>query len=262
MFSDFIDYVGRGYQLIWNERFYFLKLSLIPFIVRALTHGIAHITAIDENPIRLAILMLPSFFVQGWLVAQVVRLIFFQERWPIHLTGNAKHDAAIISGRTRCVLGGMILFALIQFIMAGIAGYAAALQSGIEAQGSPAQSSSPYMLFAGIIMILAVLWAFRLVWLYMPVMIDMRMKRFLSYFSGIKGGAELILLYVLAMVPTLMVFGVVLGVFGGFFPSESSAFEGVQIFFQICAELIIALIAVAIISFALLHRAGAKPFQK
>ncbi len=110
---DMIESAGIGYHYLFNERAYLIKLIAAPFFIKLVTLLLLFAFDLTGNPLALNIALLPSFFAEGWLYAQVTRSFLFNERWPIALSGEKERDALKLNNRQTCILASIIVFVLI-----------------------------------------------------------------------------------------------------------------------------------------------------
>src|SRR5690606_1781751 len=161
---DFIDSAVKGYKFVWAERGYIARLALPLLVIKFASFIFISSTGLEGNVLRQGLVYLPSYFVEGWLLAQLIRLSLFGERWPVPVTEASKD---FVLGRSRAVQAGMAVYVMIQMFMT--------LTLGLIAQNAPAESQRadlPEPTFgtfvAGIIALAVIIWAFRLLWLYIP----------------------------------------------------------------------------------------------
>ncbi len=99
---DIIEAAGNGYVTVWRERDWLLRLAAPVLFVKILCMGAVAILGIEENFISQAIVMLPAFFIEGWLAVHLVRLIVLGERWidrPDPREVHAQFPGALSGGR-------------------------------------------------------------------------------------------------------------------------------------------------------------------
>ena len=129
---DVIEAGGKGYSFAWAERRYLLRLALVPLLIKLVCHTVVLTFEWQTDFMRQALVMLPSYFADGWLMAHLVRLVFLEQRWPFRPTGNKEQDLTVLEDRARGVLSGVLVFALIKFLLAGVVEGAADPERGCQ----------------------------------------------------------------------------------------------------------------------------------
>ncbi len=203
---DFIDAAGHGYKTIWKERSYLMGLAALPILVSLLCHLALMLSGWDQYIFRQALVLLPSFFANGWMVSHLSRLIFLGQRWPFRPSGNETKDIAALEDRARGIVSGTLTFVLINFIMIGAIGFYQLLTKDYTPPpGGPENLPLIYYISA-IGMMLALIWLFRLVWLYIPVAIGYPLRRFMRDISGIATSFYLVATWIIGYIPAIFLF--------------------------------------------------------
>ncbi|MCB1556091.1 MAG: hypothetical protein KDJ15_02135 [Alphaproteobacteria bacterium] len=257
-----IDAAGNGYRTIWEERFYLLRLALVPVLIKLVCQITVIALGWEEHMFRQALVMLPSFFAEGWMVAHLVRLIYLGHRWPFRPSGDEARDMAMIAMRARGVIGGMLTFTVIRFLLAGLVGVFLMIEPSVmppEIAEHPTHAelsvSGPAML-GGLFLLVASLWAFRLLWLYVPAAVDYPLGRFLRRLRGFSVSIHMLGAWMIAAVPVFFVMMSLLSIlFGPYQPGTAP--EGVQ-FLGAC--LVVVLDTVATLTTTAAIACGLKPF--
>ncbi len=116
---DLVTCVGKAYQTVWRERKYLLRLAAIPFLLKIIFLTIGYTQGGDESMLRLSLIMVPAWLVEGWMLSHFVRLLMLGQRWPFQPTGDRAVDLPVLQSRYRGVMGGAITFTLIQLWLGG-----------------------------------------------------------------------------------------------------------------------------------------------
>lgn len=194
---DIIEAAGNGYVTVWRERDWLLRLAAPVLFVKILCMGAVAILGIEENFISQAIVMLPAFFIEGWLAVHLVRLIVLGERW-------------IDRPDPREVHAGMLVFVLMKFALSGLA--ALALAPGTEDLAA-AREREPGMfpVLSAIVIFAAMIWSFRYLWLYIPAAVGMNLRAFLRNLGGFSASFHIIGAWLICFVPFILALGIVSG---------------------------------------------------
>lgn len=198
---DIIDASGRSYRLVWQERHYLAQLAAVPMLVKLVTYMAIIALSWEKNFARQALLFLPSYLADGWMLAHFTRLVLLDQRWPFRPSGNAGIDMNVLQDRTRGILGGMVTHTLIKFLMAGAIGVVVATGFAIETAHQP-----PSLLTAALMMgfLAATLWSFRLMWLYIPVSVGYPVRRFLRDVHGYMASLYMIGVWLVCFLPVFL----------------------------------------------------------
>lgn len=198
---DIINAAGRAYQTSWNERQYLLRLAAVPFLLNVFCASVVLAAGFEMEPIKKTLCMVPALLAEGWMLSHFVRLIVLGHRWPYKPTGNMDEDIKALRPRARGVLGGAIVFVLINMASYALVGI---LMNSMEGSlQNPEQAPPSWSVFAGFATMIGMIWMFRIFWLYIAYAINMDYK---SYFTALRG-----------MFSSLPMFGVFLMCFIPFF---------------------------------------------
>ncbi len=256
---DFIDAASFGYRAVWLERRYLLRLALIPILIKfACTVGIFAL-GYETDFIRQALITLPASFAEGWLMAQFLRTILLLERWPIILKHEpSEPEIQALFTRARGIMACTILYVLINFVDYGFKAIAMKFYEMAEpaatGNNSAAASQTPldtvYVIpiLAGLVF---AIWAFRLLWLYIPVVVLMRISLFLRLIGGYMTSLRMLGLFMICVMPcallTSLATSLVVSVFGG---AESNISQFLVLLISVIVETIAWLIATASMAYA------------
>lgn len=208
------DSAMKGYTLIWNERAYLLRLAFFPFFIKFVCAITVTINGYDFDFTKQALLMLPSYFADGWVMSHLVRLIYLDQRWPFRPTGNPQHDMAMLRDRAGGIMAGTVCYALIKFLTTGLSGivFGIARPPG-TAPGTlpptppevPAEGpASLYTPLIGIAMIVLTIWAVRYLWLYIPAAAGFSGREYLRRVGGMMGSIRLLGIWMMCTIPLVV----------------------------------------------------------
>ncbi len=261
-----------GHKMVWEERKYLLKLALVPILVKLICTFAVYTNDFESVQLRQVLIMLPSYFFEGWMIAQFVRTLLTGEKWPMRISANpSKDQMAFVYSRARGLLAAIICFVLIMMFQSGSAVLLESMQhmTAVDPK-TTSGGASMLFLFLGIVLMLATIWAFRLVWLYIPLVILAPIKPVLYHLRGMMTSLYMIGVWVMAVVPvmfvTLMLSGLLMG--GASVSEQSAALEGgtmqefMVIIFHVVGQSIAQIISVASMTYVfkdILVKYGAKP---
>lgn len=205
---DVTDSAMKGYALIWNERAYLVRLAFFPLFIKFVCAITVTINGLDTDFTKQALLMLPSYFADGWVMSHLVRLVYLDQRWPFRPTGNPQHDMATLRDRAGGIMAGTVCFALIEFLKTGVSGLMLSVAMGtgdtpgqMPAPPMPDAPVSPYTPFIGIGMIIVTIWVVRYLWLYIPAAAGFSGREYLKRVGGIMGSIRLLGIWMICTIP-------------------------------------------------------------
>lgn len=204
---DIVEATGRGYKVMWDERQYLLKIAAVPVLVKCVCLTAIVALGWEDQFLRQALVMLPSYFTDGWLLAHLVRFIFYGQRWPFRPSGRIDKDLPVIEDRAQGIMKGTLVFVLIKYLLSGVT--AAIYAVAGTSMESPAQEGDPLMLFLACVALVVVIWAFRFLWFYIPAAINYSMTAFMIHLNGMSSSFYLIGTWILCFVPLLLVYGLI-----------------------------------------------------
>lgn len=199
---DVIASVDYGYRTLWAERHYLLRLALIPLAVKIVCLGILLALGWEQNPLRLALVMLPSALVEGWMLAHIVRLVFWGQRWPFVPTGDPAQDLPMLMMRARAIAGGAVFYALIKHAQAGLMFVVQWIH--MRMPQTPGQDPDALIAMLAIAILVFGFWAFRWAFLYVPAAAGVGMPVLLRPRGGFGLSLQLIAIWLVCIVPPLI----------------------------------------------------------
>lgn len=224
---DVTDSAMKGYSLVWQERRYLMRLAAFPLLIKFVCSMTVMMNGYDFDFIKQALLMLPSYFADGWVMSHLVRLIYLDQRWPFRPTGVLEKDMAMLRDRAGGIMAGTVFFAVIEFLKTGLTGLlvmtappgsmpgqdgpAGPVQPGAGEGSSMADvaaqaQGSPYMAVTGIVMIVVTIWLVRYLWLYIPAAAGFSGRAYLKRVGGLMGSIRLLGVWLICSVPVLFGF--------------------------------------------------------
>ncbi len=211
---DIIDAAGFGYKTVWQERAYLAKLAIVPVMIKIACAVVVIYLGYGDNFLRQGLISLPAAFAEGWLLAQFMRTLLLLERWPIILKEEpSDQEMSALLLRARGIISSTLTFALIALIGYGMKAvylgfYQMADAAGTTAPDAQAQAN-PLMFIPAFLLIIATIWLFRLLWLYIPVVVLMPMGEFLKRLGGLMASFRMVGVFMIGMVPCFLL-GIVL----------------------------------------------------
>lgn len=193
---DFIDSVSKGYGFSWENRGTLARLAALPIALKIVILSSMLGFGLDDNFLRQGLFLIPADFFEGLFIVMAIRMAVFHDRFDLKMSMNP--------GVYRDALAGTILYVLIKTIGSLLGGLA--LSGGFDAlQPAEAQDQSPLSFFAALFILVFAFWAFRLVFLYVPVAMGFGIKEILIRIRGYSFSFLLIATWMLCFIPVLLV---------------------------------------------------------
>lgn len=209
----------NAFRTTWIERRYLLRLAAVPFFLKMVCYLTAFSMGYQDDYLRLTLFLLPALFAEGWMLSHYTRLIVLGHRWPFQPTGNMEDDLKTLSIRARGVMGGLLVFVLINMALGAILAF---VTPYIPADPSTAEQLPPLTGFIFFALLAFSFWGFRLTWLYIPYALNIDGMRYLKALGGLKSSLSMIAVWVLCFIP----FVICVQIAGTFFGSLSEAIAG------------------------------------
>ncbi len=224
---DIIDSASAGYMLVWKERGYILGLAAAPFVIKMLCYTLVLMLGWEQDFTRQAVVMLPSYFADGWMLSHLTRLVFFEQRWPFRPTGNAEKDLPVLQERALGIMRGTLTYAVIQYLMTGVKELIYMGPAGAE---EAAQEPTLAAFAMALAFMVAAIWAFRLMWLYIPAAVNYPLSRFLRDLGGYAASWPLLGIWLFCFIPPFFVFGITLSMLNAMVQGSGAPASGEIIF--------------------------------
>lgn len=204
---DIIAAAGKAYITSWNERRYLFRLAVVPFLVKTFCYMLAFSMGYQENQLALTLFLVPACFLEGWMLSHYVRLLILGHRWPFRPTGNFDADLPILQSRARGIMSGTLSYILINMAMGGIMAFLIAFvpMPDMGAEGYDPASAPAYLGPLMLALLIFLIWAFRLVWVYIPMASNIEARFYIRAFKGYMSSLPLIGIWLICIMPFFMV---------------------------------------------------------
>ncbi|MCB1529442.1 MAG: hypothetical protein H6853_00915 [Rhodospirillales bacterium] len=196
---DIITAAGKAYIKLWEERAYLLHLALVPTLIKLTCYTAAMALGYEENILRLSLCLLPAYFAEGWMLSHLVRLIVLGQRWPFRPSGDEEADMPLLRERLRGVMSGTLAYVLINLALAGYL----TIMLHFGPQGAAPEDIDPRKALFGFASLVFAFWAVRLIWLYIPLALNMPARDYLKSLGGFSSSLSLIGVWLLCFVPAV-----------------------------------------------------------
>lgn len=179
---DIITAAANAYTTTWASRKYLLRLAAVPVALKLIFFTIASIYAggndtEDSNYMLFMLILVPALIAEGWMLAHWIRFLVLGQTWPFRPTGDVEADKEMLSTRARGVLGGMIVFVLINMAIGLLNDVVARAMTPYMAMGEADIDKVPAIIpVFSVFFLVFMFWGFRLLWLHIPFALNMARK--------------------------------------------------------------------------------------
>ncbi len=217
---DLIDVSATAYIDMWSNRASLMRLAMLPLFVKACSYMLVLLMGLQDDVLKQGLYFMPSYFMDGWLIAITLRLLIHQEQWPFFLTGeDSSADQKRLDRRRLAIKSCGLLYVLLKLVSYVLLSFFIAntqeLSPNIAGEGGVALAAdaeqAPFWValsafLSALLLLVGSIWAFRYTCLYVPLAIGMRIKSFLKLVFGFRSSFRLIFITIFCFLPVSLVF--------------------------------------------------------
>lgn len=248
---DFVESASKGYSFFWRARLTILRLAVLPLFIKCLSFISLTALEMNENLLRQGLFLIPSYFAEGWLVIVLIRLAVLGEYKVPVLTGDAQEDSARIQDRSRLILAGTVVYVLTKMMLSFFMALFLEQKELYGPQQAPAQGMGSFI--AATIILAILVWAFRFLWLYIPVALGRSIERFLDRIKPFMTSVYMLAVWILCFVPLALIFIVASQAATTVFPGTQDQISTPALYFIMCIQAFVELSVAAISSVSLAY---------
>lgn len=219
---DFVESAAAGYRYVWQERYTLLPLVSLPLAVKMGSYAAIYLMDLGENVLRQGLVLMPSYLLEGFIVALVIRMAIFGERYNSLFESGEKEQYS--PDRRRVIMAGVVIYLMTKLISSFMAGWMMIAREveKIPEMPRPEPGGSEVYVMSIMIMIFMI-WAFRYFWLYVPAVMDIPAQVFLKRIAGFMSSIYIAGLWMLCFVPMAVVLVVIARMLMTVFPGVDEA---------------------------------------
>lgn len=234
--TPFIDFTSQAYGFVWKSRVALASLAFWPFFIKFASYGLILFFGLQDNLLRQGLILMPSTFAEALLVSLVVRMALF---------GGDSRLLSDPSSRP-VILSASIVYVLIKMLMVLVVSLPILDQQNYPPAEDPSVSGYAVLLLL-VAMTGFLLWMFRYLWLYIPLLTGDRVQDFLHMMKPFRVSLQAVGLSLICFMPSGIALLFFAAILGALFPDS----EGVSSTFftfgmalaQSALELLIAVIS-------------------
>lgn len=200
---DIIKATAAGYKFLWHRRKFIIKLALLPILVKFICHFISINMDLDDNILRKGLIMFPAYLLEGYLVCALIRFAVYPNEELQKPPGSAGADD-YYKRRGDDIKAGAILYSLIQLVITMIFGVLYGFAKMEQEAAAPPEPTFGTFISSVLVFIFCI-WAFRLVWLNVPVTLGFSMSAFMRRVKGMSFSFHIFSVWIMCLIPLYLV---------------------------------------------------------
>ena len=191
------DAAKYGYATTWENRETIARHAMLPLMIKLGSLAAILLLGIEQNYLRQGLILLPSFFAEGFLVAFILKSI---------LTGrDLNADPRTIDATiARNLIASMIIYVLIKLMLSltvGMTFLNMEQQAALIEQSTEAPPPDAAMFLSTLFMLGFSIWAFRFLWFYIPAALGESLSAFWVRINGFNSSLTMIGCWLLCFLP-------------------------------------------------------------
>lgn len=234
---DFVECTSRAYRYGWENRGQILAMAAPAIVFKILTFIVVLNFFDDLSLLRQNLLILPSYYFEGWVISSVLAGVFSS-------SGQNESDQSLTK---RNIQAATIVYVLIKLVMSFVMGMTFMNEEAVS-QTQQSQTLSPQIFFMMILTLGFLVWSFRFLWLYVPMVMGYNLENFLAAFRSFKSSFYMIGVWLMCLMPLGLGLLLASGLLGVIFPQTEGmpatfAYKNAMIIVQAFLDFMISLIA-------------------
>lgn len=212
---DFIEAAVRGYEFVWRERKYLARVAFpVVFVKIACLLAIVSF-GVQKQYLLAGLFTFPGFVLEGLLVIGALRYLLYGEYIFVwgrvfipHAPSKPLFPPVSSENRVFCLQAGLVMYLLIKLFELLLNGYTKTINDVMTAQPM-AQTPPEPSLLSFIVMLCFIgifIWSFRLLFLYVPLTMNVMIKDYLKSVKGFESSLYMLGVYLICFLPLVVGF--------------------------------------------------------
>ena len=175
---DFIDVAAKAYTFAWDCRKALFYIALWPIGIKFFSLLLILFFDVQDQYLRQGLVLMPSYFAEGWLAAQSIRLMLISDHNM--LGSSVPRDRFAVNGfeqNRRNLLATILLYALMMLIYSVFVGSVMTAAQSIDPEAVQPEPNALLSL-SSIFVVFFIIWAFRFFWTYVGLGLGYSIKAF------------------------------------------------------------------------------------
>lgn len=212
---DIVAACKHGYSAVWNNRALVIRLAAIPVFVKIISYIFILGMGLETNFLRQGLILFPAYLLEGYLICTLVRITIFTHEPLIQPPGSAADS--YYRQRGRDIQAGAVIYVLIKLMASLVVASVFMTAPPDAAAAAEGQGSlAAFIIFAAFISF--GIWAFRLIWVEVPVALGYSIREYLAKVRGYSFSFHLLSVWIMCLLPlwlaAMLVNDIVMGVTG------------------------------------------------
>lgn len=226
---DFIEATSRGYEFSWYERSYLMRAAIPVIFAKLACVLVVRFMQVEDQNLLSGLIFMPAYIVEALFMISLVRYVAFREPLfefsRVMGVGNEsdpvldekvkgaeiqKKQSVYAFSREKMFKAGVVMYLLIKVVQLGLVGiildYSKTLDPAVSVP-APEQnvvSAIIVMIFTG-----SMLWALRLLWLYIPVALGHSVRGFMARIRGMMSSLSIFATWFVCYFPMgMLIYGI------------------------------------------------------
>lgn len=197
---DFVESTSNAYRFLWDRREDVVRLSAMVVVVKILFFVGFVAFGIEQQTLRQGLILLPSYFLEGWVIAQIMVMALY----GLEQSGETKTKILPPPEDIETnIKASMIAYVLIKLMLSFVVGFTVAEQQKLP--DAPPPEGNMQTFFVVFVMIAFVVWAFRFLWMYVPMVMGRGPMEYLNRFRKMNASFYMMGVWILCFVPLVLV---------------------------------------------------------
>lgn len=240
---DIFAATKEGFRYVADNHKLVIRLAAIPILVKFISYVTVLSLGLEENVLRKGLVLFPSYLLEGYLICTLVRLAIFKHEAMIQPPGADSHEH--YRRRAADIQAGAIVYTLLKMLASLIVGVMSEME--IDPPQQEAAAGSSFEVFFGMaLFIIFMIWAFRLLWIYIPVTFGYSMRGYLRKVKGFSFSFHIFSVWIMCLLPfaaLFLVFSDILMSITGHSPDDpSDVLRYILVGFQAAMETVLLII--------------------
>ena len=268
---DFVTATSKAYSFVWNNRRLILSLAGFPILIKLGFLSLIVALNISENFLRQGLILTPAYFLEGWLIAYLVRIAIFYDCRIENFDGKmSSQDQIVLAMRVQAILAATIVYVLIKLALSFFVGILMGYQQKAFDNDSQKviqtmfEPSAQILIFAFVILGIFI-YSFRYFWLNIAVALEYRVRDYISAMRGSMISFYIIGTWLLCFVPFAIALALgsefLLSVLPGETPQNSAVYKFLLTGWQAMIDTAISIVAAVAMAYGI-SEVMSKPKQK
>lgn len=231
---DFVECSSKSYRFVWAKRVDVFRLSAMVLTLKILSFVSFVVFDVQQEVLRQGLYLLPSTLLEGWVIAHLMIMALHYDDAEM---GRKSKFLPSPGDVEKNIKASMIVYVLMKLMLSFVTG--TTFEGARMAQDGPPPEPGLQGFFVAVMLIAFMIWAFRFLWLYVPMVLGCGPLEFLERFKAFVSSFSFLGVWVMCFVPLILAmlvvseaFGMVAGVFGVgvetvFFESGLAAIQAV-----------------------------------